>query len=534
MPKTDSQQDYELISLTEENGKTVMKFKRKFDTCDADDNKIEPGTTKVIYAYHPSDPSTARSIPQHSPVNRGARSVLLLNSGKKRPALPPGTKYFDLVHNKTAIPGGKTSYMCVALEMPKLNEKHHIIQMNPVIQAGHEGVVMHILVCEYNDDLPDHFLHYTGPCFRPEVPPPAFRCTEATTIAAWAIGGNGFSYPEHVGFPIGTPDSPKVVILEIHYDNPMSKQGMIDSSGLRFYYTKQLRKYDAGVLQVGAFVDSTLMIPPNETNWEINGFCSEECTRKGFKKSILPGGGINIVASLLHMRLAGRKAVVRRIRNGVEHSEIARDDHYDFNFQEYLMLENEIHVASGDSLITECFYNTRDRDWVTFGGLGKTAEICVSFLVYYPKVNFTQCTSVEAQAWKKFYDEYVNDYLQLSEPSFWTKNRSEALREIFKDTDQYYARCLSRGQTTLPGLYFKETNKTQIQIPYRPESLCTVSMAISTSTVSMATSTSTVSMATSTSTVSMATNTSTVSMATSIVPQCLGGIIALAFWVAIR
>ena len=41
MPETDSQQDYELISLTEENGKTVMKFKRKFDTCDADDNKIE-------------------------------------------------------------------------------------------------------------------------------------------------------------------------------------------------------------------------------------------------------------------------------------------------------------------------------------------------------------------------------------------------------------------------------------------------------------------------------------------------------------
>ena len=56
--------------------------------------------------------------------------------------------------------------------------------------------------------------------------------------------------------------------------------GMIDSSGLRFYYTKQLREYDAGVLQVGAFIDNTLMIPPKETNWEINGFCSEECTRE--------------------------------------------------------------------------------------------------------------------------------------------------------------------------------------------------------------------------------------------------------------
>ena len=55
---------------------------------------------------------------------------------------------------------------------------------------------------------------------------------------------------------------------------------MIDSSGLRFYYTKQLRKYDAGVLQVGASATMRLVIPPNETNWEINGFCSEECTRE--------------------------------------------------------------------------------------------------------------------------------------------------------------------------------------------------------------------------------------------------------------
>ena len=41
MPRVDTQQDYELISLKEENGKTIMKMKRKFDTCDSEDNKIE-------------------------------------------------------------------------------------------------------------------------------------------------------------------------------------------------------------------------------------------------------------------------------------------------------------------------------------------------------------------------------------------------------------------------------------------------------------------------------------------------------------
>ena len=37
-----------------------------------------------------------------------------------------------------------------------------------------------------------------------------------------------FYYPENAGFPIGKPDSPKVVILEIHYDNPEHKEGNND------------------------------------------------------------------------------------------------------------------------------------------------------------------------------------------------------------------------------------------------------------------------------------------------------------------
>ena len=44
MPKIDWQQDYESLSLKEDNGKTTMKFKRKLDTCDPQSNKIEVGT----------------------------------------------------------------------------------------------------------------------------------------------------------------------------------------------------------------------------------------------------------------------------------------------------------------------------------------------------------------------------------------------------------------------------------------------------------------------------------------------------------
>ena len=40
-PEIDSQQNYELISLVESGGKTTMKFKRKFETCDPEDNAVQ-------------------------------------------------------------------------------------------------------------------------------------------------------------------------------------------------------------------------------------------------------------------------------------------------------------------------------------------------------------------------------------------------------------------------------------------------------------------------------------------------------------
>ena len=55
---------------------------------------------------------------------------------------------------------------------------------------------------------------------------------------------------------------------------------MIDSSGLRFHYTKQLRKYESGVLMVGANVNWAMVIPPRQKDWEIKGFCSPDCTQK--------------------------------------------------------------------------------------------------------------------------------------------------------------------------------------------------------------------------------------------------------------
>jgi len=64
---------------------------------------FQAGTTKVIYAYHPDDPSSENSIPGHNLKNMGSRSLLLLNSLEKIPTLPSDTKTFDILHDKVRM-----------------------------------------------------------------------------------------------------------------------------------------------------------------------------------------------------------------------------------------------------------------------------------------------------------------------------------------------------------------------------------------------------------------------------------------------
>ena len=65
----------------------------------------------------------------------------------------------------------------------------------------------------------------------------------------------------------------------------ISIPGIIDSSGLRFYYTNKLREYDAGNLALDANAAETLVIPPNYEAFVSQSHCSSECfsTVRAFK-----------------------------------------------------------------------------------------------------------------------------------------------------------------------------------------------------------------------------------------------------------
>lgn len=467
-PKIDSQQDYVLIALQEESGKTVMKFKRKFETCDPDDNSIKEGTTKVIYAMHPKDPESEDNIPMHT--IRGARSVFLLNAIKDVPKLPADAKTFAFLMNKTQLPPKRTTYYYRVFQFPTLPGRRDIIRIEPVIQDGNEGIVHHILLyqCDHNN-FPSSNLSYEGVGNSPDMPPAVKSCTGPSTIAAWAIGGETFYFPEHVGFSIGTNDSPKIVVMEMHYDNPLQKTGILDSSGLRFHYTSQLREYQAGILTVGWLVSERMIIPPHQESWETQGYCVEDCTKEGMKGSSLSGGGIKIFASALHTHLAGHAAYTKHVRDGVELPEIIRDDNYDFNFQEFQIPAEETTVMPGDTLITGCKYHTKDHP--KSGGLGTTEEMCLSFHYYYPKIKLSNCLSCQCPAVENWYQSHYSQH-PAKNNSLWNDKWTPGLRDSYRDTNAINAHCSGADGKNLPGLGWKVVDKPKIDTPLKPEPVC--------------------------------------------------------------
>ena len=180
-------------------------------------------------------------------------------------------------------------------------------------------------------------------------------------------------------------------MLETHYDNPALHAPLADSSGIRIHYTDQLRTYDTGMLLVGSEVNFLQFIPPKQKLFTSIGHCTADCTSMG-----LPQSGVKIISGVLHSHLAGRKMRLRHIRRGVELPVILEDNYYDFNFQASRIPPQETTVYPGDQLILECGYDTTSRDEPTFGGLSTRDEMCLAFILYYPRSALADCRSLPA------------------------------------------------------------------------------------------------------------------------------------------
>ncbi|GFY63376.1 DBH-like monooxygenase protein 1 homolog [Trichonephila inaurata madagascariensis] len=110
-------------------------------------------------------------------------------------------------------------------------------------------------------------------------------------------------------------------------------KSFVDQSGFKVYFTPNLRRYDAMTLMVGASVDPCIVVPPGRRKFTIAGHADPRCLGP-----------------------------------------------------DYRYLPQEVVVKPGDHLTVECTYDSTGRNITTFGGLGTGQEMCLAFILYYPRI----------------------------------------------------------------------------------------------------------------------------------------------------
>nr|XP_005990707.1 PREDICTED: dopamine beta-hydroxylase [Latimeria chalumnae] len=397
----DAQQDYQLLEAHRTPEGLNLIFKRAFSTCDPKDYLIEDGTVHLIYGLLEQPVHSLGAI-NISSIPKGLQRVQLLKPEISIPELPDDVVTFEVLAPNVTIPNQETTYWCYITELPDNFPKHHIVMYEPVITKGNEAIVHHIEVFQCAPEY-DTIPHYNGPCDSKMKPERLNYCRHV--LAAWAMGAKAFYYPEEAGLAFGGSGSSKYLRLEVHYHNPLELKGRIDSSGIRLYYTPSLRKYDAGIMELGLVYTPVMAIPPHEKDFILTGYCTDKCTQ-----TALPHGGIHIFASQLHTHLTGRKVATILVRNGAEVEIVNMDNHFSAHFQEIRMLKKVVKVLPGESLITSCTYNTEDRSKATVGGFGILDEMCVNYIHYYPQSDLELCKSAVDLGYLQKYFNFMNRF----------------------------------------------------------------------------------------------------------------------------
>ncbi|CAF0960166.1 unnamed protein product [Adineta steineri] len=416
LPDDSSKLNYEVVnSVSTENGKKkkyTIQFIRPLNTCDEQERNyiIDRSTVHLLTGLMTSD--DFKKMTQNKLIEFNVermkltlQRVQLLKSQASFTPVPNDEPHVEFLNQDVLIPDVETTYWCTRFELPQniMAEKHHIIRFDGIVSPQSEGVVHHMELFHCDVDVKMKIPEYNGVCTSEQKPMGLTPCRRV--IGAWAMGATNFTYPEVTGGVVGGPKTSRFLVLEVHFNNPYLKKGIIDQSGIRIYYTKDLREKEAGIMEVGLEYNPKNSIPPGSPSFRISGYCAGECTRAS-----LSNEGITVFASQLHTHLTGVEVFTRIIRKNGEILTLNVDRHYSPHFQEIRLLPEPVQIYRGDTILHTCIYNTKDRKDMTFGGYGISDEMCVNYIHYYPRSKLELCkTSVEDDELDRFF-ETMNEY----------------------------------------------------------------------------------------------------------------------------
>ena len=207
------------------------------------------------------------------------------------------------------------------------------------------------------------------------------RPSNVEAVFGYAPGQGPYSPPFNVGGPLGISNfGHRSFLIEVHYNNPQLTEGVLDSSGVRFYWSRTIRDYQMGVTVMGDPSTNLVGIKLGEDAgiYSHSFTCGSECSTL----AISDGIPITIHQQYLHMHQDGIRIVHEHVRSGQVMTK-SSIDFWDFNQQGNAQTQTEPYqVLPGDSFTTHCFYET---DGSVEFGFGSENEMCAVFMYYYPR-----------------------------------------------------------------------------------------------------------------------------------------------------
>ncbi|XP_046572551.1 MOXD1 homolog 1-like, partial [Haliotis rubra] len=272
----------------------------------------------------------------------------------------------DLKLPQTSVPAAETTYMCQIFSIPN-DTDYHIIASQPLID--NVNIMHHAVVFGCTKDEAAHPSPYRCGML------PGLSCN--AIVSLWSLGNAGDCQHETVGIRIGVNGFKKLA-LQVHWNNPEKKSDYFDQSGMRIYYTPNLRTYDAGILTTG---QESLLIPPGESSVKAVASVPSVCTSHFFTETI------NATAAINHMHYLGVSQTLELYRNGVKVRDLSSDPKYNYDNPIIHRFKDPIEIRPGDELRTRCEFASSKKLTTTMFGEATSDEMCYSFIKYYPQQN---------------------------------------------------------------------------------------------------------------------------------------------------
>jgi hypothetical protein len=399
----DCQQDWELVNATVDtnensgggSGFLMIEIKRLLNTGDPQDHILLNDESTIIPPRRVIAAWGDDSEMGYHGTNRARGAIRFFGTGNEETTFQTSmAQYsngtFELRASQYEIKTMETEYveLCITRDdliaqgVPNTTDLLNVIGYEPILTSGSEPYVHHFVVSGTSDNT----------------------CNFMSEIAyVWAPGEHPSSLPDNLGAPLFGTDGFQAFSIQIHYNNPNLVEGVLDSSGVRFYYTESPREYQVGVLQTG---DPFLYLYGQAVG---TGLTVHEFDCPGTCSSQILQEPVTALKEMLHMHKTGVRVMNQQIRN----NEVIRTGSIDvWDFEQNgagTVLQQPFTIQPGDGFKTSCYYrntiDTNDSNVTNASnndepsssvsvssvfqspvfGTSSQEEMCIVFIFYYPR-----------------------------------------------------------------------------------------------------------------------------------------------------